>query len=158
MRPDSLFQSSVAALTQTQAENNQLQRHCDELNRANRLYEDEILKLRDQLMQLKHQISPFNRDIKSASKISEAECAQRIDAHSASDASASASSLHGWCQDGYQVSMVEAENIKLQQQIFQLEDQTQTLTIEKQSFISMLNILQEELLHSEQNLQRKSIN
>ena len=147
--------SSLTLLTHTQAENSQLRRHCDELNRANKLYEEQILLLRDKLRDLEVQASrpqppppPSPSPSPSPQHKGRSHSVNSIARNHVS--SSSGSPLRGVSERGGAASPgLEAENAKLLERVGQLEDLATMSNKEKDSLIATLQFLQEELLQSE---------
>lgn len=143
--------SSLALLTQTQAENAQLRRHCDELNRANKLYEEEIILLRDKLRELELQSASSSSSRQPSPSPSQRRKSRShsINSITRNHVSSSPSQGRGLNEAAAGTGGLEAENIKLQDRVLQLEEQLNTSNREKDSLISTLQFLQEELLQSE---------
>lgn len=136
--------SSLTLLTHTQAENAQLRRQCDELNRANKLYEEQILLMRDKLRDLELKASQQSSSSPSPQRKSRSQSINSITRNHMSSSSLGRSVNEVGASSG-----LEAENVKLQDRVMQLEDQLNTSNEEKDSLISTLQFLQEELLQSE---------
>ncbi|KAL8579238.1 hypothetical protein ACOMHN_010822 [Nucella lapillus] len=134
--------SPLAILTQTQGENAQLRRQCQELQRANGLYEETILSLRDRLRQLELQVSPHQTPTPTSTP-------PKSRSHSVT--SLTRNHLAS-VSPGRQVSgqvCGEVERVRLQERVVTLEDQLCTSNREKDSLVATLQFLQEELLQSE---------
>jgi hypothetical protein len=174
---------SLTLLTQTQAENCQLKRDCEELNRANRLYEEQILLMRDRIRELEttntHQLhllqqqqqqqqhrerrgSPIPSPIPSPRTKSRSHSVSSMNKNYVSAAAAASPSRTSFSEagpgggGGPVSAMLEMENVKLQDRVMQLEDQLSVSHREKESLVSTLQLLQDELFQSERQSQRSS--
>ena len=126
-----------------------LRRHCDELNRANKLYEEEIILLRDKLRELELQSASSSSSRQPSPSPSQRRKSRShsINSITRNHVSSSPSQGRGLSEAG--AGGLEVENIKLQDRVLQLEEQLNMSNREKDSLISTLQFLQEELLQSE---------
>lgn len=151
--------SSLALLTQTQAENAQLRRNCDELNRANRLYEEQLLLMRDRIRESEAQTAqlPLLQQQRASpvpsppgkSRSHSISSIRKNNISAAAAASPSRTSISEAGPGGGLNAVLEMENMKLQDRVMQLEDLLNTSNKEKDSLVSTLQFLQEELIQSE---------
>ncbi|XP_070199666.1 bridge-like lipid transfer protein family member 3B [Littorina saxatilis] len=144
--------SSFPLLTQTQAENAQLRRQCDELNRANKFYEEQILLLRDKMRELELAANQTRAESPSAQR-------RKSRSHSISSITknhVAASPGRTLNEAGVGASGLESENVKLLDRVMQLEVQLDTSNKEKESLVATLQFLQEELLQSERRSRSSS--
>lgn len=123
--------ASFTMLMQTQTENSNLRRQCDELQRANKFFEEQVQQLQEKLRTLelqqesKHHLHfqgklgqmPQNTVFVTSELLINKEA--------------------------------ETENLKLQERLFALEEDLLTSNKEKESLINTLQFLQDELLRSE---------
>lgn len=138
--------SSLTLLTQTQTENVQLRRQCEELHRANKLYEEQLVLLRDKMRDYELQLISLQQQAQHSNKARPQSPRSKNHGLSSSPARGSVSEGSGAAALGTEI---QAENAKLQQRIVHLEDNLLTATKEKESLVSTLQFLQEELLKSE---------